>query len=51
MQELEESIYWMKLLRESAVMTSADLDSLLKNADELMAILTSGVRRLKFVRK
>lgn len=49
LQELEESIYWMRLLKDAAVTTPQRVDTLIRNADELMAILTTGVRRLKLM--
>jgi four helix bundle protein len=47
LQELEESVYWMELLCETAIFPRSRLQPLLQEADELTAILVSGVRRLK----
>jgi four helix bundle protein len=47
LQELDESAYWMELLGEYGVIERSKLESLLKEADELTAMLVSGVRRVK----
>lgn len=47
LQELEESVYWMKLLRDSRAEPTDDLTSLMQEANELTAILVVGVNRLK----
>ncbi len=39
LQELEESLYWMELLVEAQIMTELKLSELIKEADELTAIL------------
>jgi four helix bundle protein len=46
LQELEESIYWMTLLVDTKLAPEG-VNLALKEADELTAILVSGVRRLK----
>jgi len=47
LQELEESVYWMKLLRDTAIIKPQRVDALLEHADRLTAILISGARKLK----
>ena len=41
LQELEESMYWMELLIEAGIVAETLLSKLLKEADELMAILVT----------
>ena len=50
-QELEETIYWLELLIGAEIMDEAKLKPLMDEADELMAILTSSVRKAKERRK
>ncbi|MDE2058251.1 MAG: four helix bundle protein [candidate division NC10 bacterium] len=45
-QELEETMYWLELLRDSG-QTKMDLAQLLDEADQLMAILTTCARNAK----
>ncbi|MBW1970941.1 MAG: four helix bundle protein [Deltaproteobacteria bacterium] len=47
LQELEESIYWMELLVESGIITIERLTELMKEADELTAILVTCVKKTK----
>jgi four helix bundle protein len=48
LQELEETQYWFELLDEGGiVLDPATLKSLMKEADELIAILVSSVRTAK----
>ena len=47
LQELEESAYWIDLLGESGVVEKSRLSSLMHESDELIAILVSGIKRLK----
>ena len=46
-QELEETIYWLELLIDGAIVPEARLTDLLKEADELMAILVSSAKTAK----
>lgn len=46
-QELEETIYWFELLIEAEIFKIEKLESLIKEADELMAIFVSSVKRVK----
>lgn len=47
LQELEETMYWLELLVESGVMKLAAVSSLLKECDELIAIFTTCVKKVK----
>jgi four helix bundle protein len=47
LQEMEESRYWMELLMESGTVAPSRMEPLLREADELTAILYAGVRTLK----
>lgn len=47
LQELEESCYWMELLIEASIIPENKLSELLKEADELTAILVTCVKNAK----
>ena len=47
LQELEESCYWMELLVDAAIIPESKLNELLKEADELTAILVTCVKNAK----
>jgi len=47
LQELEESIYWMEILVESGILSQRNVENLLKEADELAAILVASVKTVK----
>jgi len=47
LQELEESLYWMELLVEAGIASQDQLSPIIKEADELMAILVTCVRKVK----
>ena len=47
LQELEETLYWMELLVESHVVSSSRMDDLMREADELLAILTACAKNVK----
>lgn len=47
MQELEETSYWLELLDEAKILPQEKLSALMKEADELMAILTTCVKNAK----
>jgi four helix bundle protein len=46
-QELEETIYWFELLIEAEIFKPEKLRGLMKEADELMAIFVSSVKKVK----
>ncbi len=47
LQELEETIYWLELLSESGIVKAERLADLIKEADELNAILGTSVKTVK----
>ena len=47
LQELDESVYWMELLIESDIVPPQRLQSLLQEADELIAMTVTSVRTIK----
>lgn len=46
-QELEETMYWFELLIEGEIFTQEKLKDLQNEADELMAIFVSSVKKAK----
>ncbi|MCC6124582.1 MAG: four helix bundle protein [Pirellulales bacterium] len=47
LQELDETNYWLELLGKSSILPAKRLADLLKETDELIAILTASVRTAK----
>ena len=47
LQELDESAYWLELLSESKIMRKELLEPLMKETDELLAVLTTVVKKVK----
>ena len=47
LQELEETVYWLELLAEAGIVKLERLTGLLKETDELTAILVTGSKTLK----
>ena len=47
LQELEETSYWLELLVESNIVKGERLECLMKEADELTAILVASVMTIK----
>lgn len=47
LQELEETTYWLELLADAGIAPPERLADLLKEADELTAILVTSVKTLK----
>ena len=47
MQELDETMYWIELLVESKIVSGKRVEALLKEANELMAILVASVKTMK----
>jgi four helix bundle protein len=43
-EEADESLYWMELLVESGLMPEKELSALMKEGDEIVAILTASVK-------
>lgn len=47
LQELDETTYWLELLIEAGVVRAERLEGLMKEADELIAILVTSVKTIK----
>jgi len=47
LQELDETVYWLELLGEGGILPMKRLQSLQKEAEELIAILVTVVKRVK----
>ena len=47
LQELEESVYWLELLNDTEIVKMGRLSGLMKEADELTAILVTSAKTLK----
>lgn len=47
LQELEETTYWLELLADSGIVKADLLADLMKEADELTAILVTSVKTIK----
>ena len=43
-EEADESLYWMEMLVEAGIMPKEKLTALMKEADEIVAILTASVK-------
>jgi four helix bundle protein len=43
-EEADESLYWMEMLVEAKIMPKEELTALMKEADEIVAILTASVK-------
>ena len=46
-EEADESIYWMELLVESNMMSESRLSALLKEGNELVAMITASLKTLR----
>src|SRR4051812_48340744 len=46
-KELREALYWLRLTEEAALVADSDLAALIREADELVAILTASIRTAK----
>jgi four helix bundle protein len=46
-KEVRESLYWLQLTQEAGLVVQGDLDALVREADELVAILTSSIKTAK----
>ncbi|MGH9872228.1 MAG: four helix bundle protein [Pyrinomonadaceae bacterium] len=47
LQELDETQYWLELIGEGKILPAKRLESLYQEADELIAILVTIVKRVK----
>lgn len=46
-KELREALYWLQLTEEATLVVDGELPTLIREADELVAILTSSIRTAK----
>jgi len=46
-EEADESLFWMELLVDSGIVQASELESLMKEADELLAITVSSIKTAK----
>src|SRR6476646_3239647 len=46
-KELREALYWLRLTEAAALVTDSDLAALIREANELVAILTASIRTAK----
>jgi four helix bundle protein len=46
-KELRESLYWLRLLQQAAIAAGEENARLIREADELVAILTASIRTAK----
>lgn len=46
-KEAGETIYWIELLKESSYIGCDEADSMIKDCDELLKILTSSIKTMK----
>jgi len=46
-KEVREALSWLQLSQEAALVVDTELDALVREADELVAILTSSIRTAK----
>ena len=47
LQELDESIYWLELIVDAEIFSQKRVEELMKEADELVAVLTTCVKNVK----
>jgi four helix bundle protein len=47
LKEMRESLYWLRLIRRCDLAPAAEVQTLIKEADELTAMLTAGMKRLR----
>ena len=46
-KEINESIYWIRLLHKSNYLADSEFESIYSNADELLRLLTSSIKTAK----
>ena len=46
-KETREALYWLRLTQDAALAADAELDALVREADELIAILTTSINTAK----
>ena len=47
LKEIRETIFWLKVIKESRLIVSNKIDTLLKEAEELKAIIATIVRKAR----
>jgi len=47
LEEIRESLYWLRLIKRCNLAAAADLEPLLDEANQLTAMLTAGMKRLR----
>ena len=46
-KEMREALYWLQLVQDADLVVSADINTLVREADELVAILTASIKTAK----
>ncbi len=46
-KEASETLYWLELLHESEYLQQNEFDSIFRDAEELMKLLTSSIKTMK----
>lgn len=46
-EEIDETMYWLELLIEAGIVTPDSLEELMKEANELLAIVVTSIRTAK----
>ena len=46
-KEMREALYWLRLVQDAELIVSSDVDGLIREADELVAILTASIKTAK----
>lgn len=46
-KEMREALYWLRLAKDAELVANTNVDPLVREADELVAILTSSIRTAK----
>jgi four helix bundle protein len=46
-KEMREALYWLRLVQDADLVVSDDVDALVREADELIAILTASIKTAK----
>ena len=46
-KEMREALYWLRLVQDAELVVSGEVDALVREADELIAILTASIKTAK----
>ncbi len=46
-KECSETLYWLKILKSTEVLTVQEFDSIYRDADEMMSLLVSSIKNMK----